>query len=159
MTQRVLLLLSMWHVVCTSSTIISCFASFYLAFTTTLYFALFYFSVLHCCVFNFLSIHDYCIILVVQYFSFLLFFSLFEQFLPWLPFFLITFHIWFSPSDNLYDTLLLSVLSNNIINRVRVSRGHGYHVLYVPTLFFDLFLPVAYTSSDPKVYGSFRFFK
>ena len=43
--------------------------------------------------------------------------------------------------------------------RVRISRGHGYHVLYVPTLFFDLFLPVAYTSSDPKVYGSFRFFK
>ena len=43
--------------------------------------------------------------------------------------------------------------------KVRVSRGHGYHVLYVPTLFFDLFLPVAYTSSDPKVYGSFRFFK
>ena len=43
--------------------------------------------------------------------------------------------------------------------RVRVSRGHGYHVLYVPTLFFDLFLPVAYTSSDSKVYGSFRFFK
>ena len=41
--------------------------------------------------------------------------------------------------------------------RVRVSRGHGYHVLYVPTLFFDLFLPVAYTSSNPKVYGSFRF--
>ena len=49
--------------------------------------------------------------------------------------------------------------SKPMIVKVRVSRGHGYHVLYVPTLFFDLFLPVAYTSCDPKVYGSFRFFK
>ena len=91
-------------------------SSFYLAFTTTLSFALFHFTVLHRCEFNFISIHDYCIIHVVQYFSFLLFFSLFEQFLLWLPFFLITLNIWFSPSDNLYNTLLLSVLSNNIIN-------------------------------------------
>ena len=68
------------------------------------------------CEFNYLSIHYYCIILVVQYFSFLLFLQLFELFLPQLPFFLITFQINFSPSDNLYDTLLLSVLSNNIIN-------------------------------------------
>ena len=106
----------MWHVICTSSTIISCFASFYLVFTTTLSFALFYFTVLHCCEFNLFSIHDYCIILFIQYFSFLLFLQLFELFLPQLPFFLITFQINFSPSDNLYDTLLLSVLSNNIIN-------------------------------------------
>ena len=43
--------------------------------------------------------------------------------------------------------------------RVRVSRTLGDRVTGVAPYVLNLFLPVAYTSSDSKVYGSFRFFK